>query len=90
MKNLILVIHILLTFILLGCTEKGVYVGDLKDGKRHGQGTETYSDGSSYEGEFMDGTPNGQGTETLPNGQLVGEYKYGKPWNVNVYDKETS
>ncbi|HIM83404.1 MAG TPA: membrane-binding protein, partial [Candidatus Marinimicrobia bacterium] len=28
------------------------------------------------------------GTETLPNGQLVGEYKDGKPWNVKGYDKE--
>ena len=45
MKNLIIVIHILLTFLLLGCAEKGVYVGDLKDGKRHGQGTLTFSDG---------------------------------------------
>ena len=33
MKNLIIVIRILLTVLLLGCTEKGVYVGDLKDGK---------------------------------------------------------
>ena len=39
MKNLIIVIHILLTFLLLGCEEKVVYVGDLKDGKRHGQST---------------------------------------------------
>ncbi len=33
MKNLIIVISILLTVLLLGCTEKGVYVGDLKDGE---------------------------------------------------------
>ncbi len=32
MKNLIILISILLTILLLGCAEKGVYVGDLKDG----------------------------------------------------------
>ncbi len=39
MKNLIIVIHILLTLLLVGCADKGVYVGEKKDGKRHGQGT---------------------------------------------------
>jgi len=52
------------------------------------KGTFIWNDGYYHEGEFMDGTPNGQGTETLPNGQLVGEYKDGKPWNVKGYDKE--
>ena len=48
MKNLIIVIHILLTFLLLGCAEKGVYVGDLKDGKRHGQSTFSATFGFNY------------------------------------------
>ena len=48
MKNLIIVIHILLTFLLLGCAEKGVYVGDLKDGKRHGQSTFSTTFGFNY------------------------------------------
>jgi hypothetical protein len=65
-----------------------MYLGEYKDGKFHGQGTFIWNDGYYHEGEFMDGTPNGQGTETLPNGQLVGEYKDGKPWNVKGYDKE--
>ena len=52
MKNLIIVIHILLTLLLVGCADKGVYVGEKKDGIRHGQGTLTFSDGSSYEGEY--------------------------------------
>ena len=53
MKNLFLVFHILLIFSIVGCTkDKGVYVGEEKDGKRHGQGTVTYSDGKKYEGEF--------------------------------------
>jgi len=65
-----------------------MYLGEYKDGKFHGQGTFIWNDGYYHEGEFMDGTPNGQGTETLPNGQLVGEYKDGKPWNVKGYDTE--
>ena len=65
-----------------------MYLGEYKDGKFHGQGTFIWNDGYYHEGEFMDGTPNGQGTETLPNGQLIGEYKDGKPWNVKGYDKE--
>ena len=68
MKNFIIVNSILLTVLLLGCTEKGVYVGDLKDGKGHGQGTITWSDGSKYEGEFKNGEPIGTGSITFPNG----------------------
>ena len=30
----------------------GCYEGEYKDGKYHGQGTETWSDGDKYEGEF--------------------------------------
>ena len=55
---------ILLTVLLVGCTEQGVYVGDLKDGERHGQGTVAWSDGSKYEGEWKDGKKHGQGTYT--------------------------
>ena len=83
MKNFIIVIHILLTFLLVGCVDKGVYVGEKKDGERHGHGTLTFSkryydfrkfpfifkyDGYKYVGEFLDGEMNGQGTLTLPNG----------------------
>ena len=83
MKNLIIVIHILLTFLLVGCVDKGLYVGEKKDGERHGHGTLTFSkryydfrkfpfifknDGYKYVGEFLDGEKNGQGTLTLPNG----------------------
>jgi len=66
----------------------GIYLGEYMKGKFHGQGTFIWKDGYYYDGEFRDGTPNGQGTETLPNGQLVGEYKDGKPWNAKGYDKE--
>ena len=76
MKNLIIVIHIFSTLLLVGCADKGVYVGEKKDGKRHGQGTLTFSDGSSYEGEYRNDKRHGQGTLTKPNGdKYVGEFK---------------
>ena len=80
MKNLLLVFHILLIITLVGCTkDKGVYVGEGIDGKRHGQGTVTYSNGKKYVGEFKNGKKHGQGTETYPNGsKYVGEFKNGK------------
>jgi hypothetical protein len=39
------------------------YVGEFRDGKRHGQGTYTYTDGiTKYVGEFIDGKEDGQET----------------------------
>ena len=80
MKNLLLVFHILLFITLVGCTkDKGVYVGEGKDGKRHGQGSVTYSNGKKYVGEFKNGKKHGQGTQTWSNGKkYVGEFKNGK------------
>ena len=86
MKNLIIVIHILLTLLLVGCADKGVYVGEKKDGKRHGQGTLTFSDGSSYEGEYRNDKRHGQGTLTKPNGdKYVGEFKDGEMTGQGTY-----
>ena len=75
MKKLIIVIHILLTVLLVGCATKGDYVGELKDGKYDGPGTLTFPDGTKHVGEFMDGKKNGQGTLTFPN---VKEFKDGE------------
>ena len=36
------------------------YVGEWKDGRKHGQGTLNVFDGSKYVGEFKDDKPNGQ------------------------------
>ena len=55
------------------------YVGEWKDGKEHGQGTQTSSDGRKYVGEFKNGLLNGQGTETTPDGtKYVGKFKDGE------------
>ncbi|MDG2187607.1 MAG: hypothetical protein P8K09_05030, partial [Hyphomicrobiales bacterium] len=44
------------------------YVGEHKDGKRHGQGTNTYSNGEQYVGEYKDDEYHGQGTYTFRDG----------------------
>jgi hypothetical protein len=63
------------------------YVGSWVNGKRDGQGTQTYPNegtktyptGSKYLGEWKDGKMNGQGTYTNSYGdKYVGEYKDGE------------
>jgi TonB family protein len=63
------------------------YVGEIKDGKFHGQGTFTYANGDKYVGEFKGGKFHGQGTFTWVDGgkKLVGEYKQGKKWEGIKY-----
>ena len=67
----------------------GTYVGEYKDGKRHGQGTYTYPTGDKYVGEWKDGKKHGQGALTYVSGnKYVGEYKDGKPWEGTGYEKD--
>ena len=55
------------------------YVGEFKNDKKHGQGTETWEDGRRYVGEFKNGQANGLGTHTWKNGEKhVGEFKNDK------------
>ena len=64
------------------------YVGEYKDGKKHGQGTYTWFDGGIYVGKWKDGKEHGHGTYTSPVGtKYVGEWKEGKPWNNTIYGK---
>jgi len=64
------------------------YVGEYKDGKKHGQGTYTWFDGGIYVGKWKDGKEHGQGTYTWSDGsKYVGEYKDGEPWNGTYDDK---
>ena len=75
----LIILVLMINCLLTGCVDKSVYVGDLKDGKRHGQGTVTWSDGSKYEGEFKNGEPIGTGSITFPNGdKYVRKSKDGK------------
>ena len=75
----LIILVLMINFLLTGCVDKSVYVGDLKDGKRHGQGTVTWSNGGKYEGEFKNGEPIGTGSITFPNGnKYVRKSKDGK------------
>ena len=58
----------------------GTYIGEFKDGKRHGQGTFTYVDGSKYIGEWMKSERHGYGTLIKKNGseKKVGQFNNGK------------
>jgi hypothetical protein len=57
----------------------GKYVGEFKDGQKHGQGTETLASGDQYVGEFRKDEYHGQGTYTYASGsKYVGEFRKNK------------
>ena len=65
-----------------------MYVGEWKNGKQNGHGTETIPNVGKYVGEWRNGKTNGQGTLTFPNGhKYVGEFKDDKRWNGTSYDQ---
>ena len=85
MKTLINIILIGIIFCFFGCTKTG-YEGATLDGKPHGNGTYTWSNGVRYEGEWKDGKWNGQGTSTLyDGGKYEGEFKDGKRTGQGTY-----
>jgi len=66
------------------------YVGDFKDGERHGNGTKTsasdYWYSYKYVGEWKEGLRNGQGTCTWDSGgKYVGEWRDGKMHGQGTY-----
>ena len=86
MNNLKIIINFFLILSLAGCADKVIYLGEKKDGKRHGQGELTFSDGSKYEGEFKDDKKHGQGTETYSDGSSYeGEWKDGEQDGNGTY-----
>merc|ERR1711988_1822359 len=69
-----------------------VYVGQMKDGKKHGFGSYTWANGNVYVGAYKDSLRDGKGTYTCNSGSCkgdvyVGEYKDGKR---NGYGKFTN
>ena len=46
------------------------YLGELKDGKKHGHGTLIFNDGTKYVGEFKDDVIHGHGTLTYADGDV--------------------
>ena len=67
------------TYVIQTYPNGAKYVGEFKNGKRHGQGILTYSDGAKYVGEFKNGKQHGHGTYTYLYGdKYVGEFSNGK------------
>ena len=69
------------------------YVGEIKNGKPNGQGTEISTHGSKYVGGWKDGELHGQGRVTWSYENVlfqtyVGEWKEGRMWNVTGYGKD--
>merc|ERR1712097_34234 len=58
-----------------------VYVGQMKNGNRHGFGTYTYASGNVYDGEWEDGNKHGNGKYTNADGSIRhdGRWKDGLP-----------
>ena len=48
--------------------EKGTYVGEYVDNKRHGLGVATYADRSTYNGNWRSNKRHGHGVYTYANG----------------------
>jgi len=95
MKPLLVILSFLLLTSPLFGQETGVlylwengtkYMGEWKDGKKHGQGTFTFPSGFKYVGEFKDGKM-WNVTKHNKDGKYVGEFKDGEIWNGIVYDK---
>jgi len=62
------------------------YVGEWKDDKRNGQGTNTMPSGQKYVGEWKDDKPHGQGVETYDNGEkYTGEFRNEKKNGQGIY-----
>ena len=55
------------------------YVGEIKNGKAHGDGIFTFSDGTKYEGKFRRNMFHGEGVYIDSNGKsLKGKWRYNK------------
>ena len=49
------------------------YIGEYKDGYRHGQGTYWYADGRKYVGDWKKSMKHGKGTKYTADGQISKE-----------------
>ena len=62
------------------------YVGEHRDGLRHGKGTYTWADGNRYEGEWHEDKMHGQGTMYWHYGdRYEGEYRDGRRHGHGTY-----
>ena len=69
-----------------GARAGNTYLGEFLDGKRHGQGEQTFVNGNRYQGEWKNDVPNGTGTFTSANGaKYVGEFNDGKSSGNGIF-----
>ena len=62
------------------------YLGDFKDGKRHGSGTMLYTNGDQYKGQWEDDEKHGEGVYRYVNGdEFEGTFEKGKRSGLGVY-----
>lgn len=62
-----------------------IYIGQMKDGKRHGTGSQYFADGARYYGEYQNNLPHGFGIYTSPDGgRYEGKYRNGKMHGAGV------
>ena len=63
------------------------YIGEFKNGKRHGQGTYTWPDGEKYVGGYRDNQKHGYGIYIFPRPVeiYVGGYRYNKKEGFGTY-----
>ena len=63
-----------------------VYVGQMSDGVREGQGIYIWADGRRYEGSFRAGLEEGQGTYSYPNGdKYEGQFQASRRTGQGTY-----
>ena len=59
--------------------DQSMYIGQMKNGKRHGVGVMKYRSGRMYEGEWKDDLREGIGFEKFENGNIYkGDFAFGK------------
>jgi hypothetical protein len=62
------------------------YVGEFRDGRKHGRGQYTFASGDRYEGDFADDVPSGKGKYRFASGDSYeGEIVAGKITGTGVY-----
>ena len=62
------------------------YVGEFKDGRKHGRGLHTWANGDSFNGEFADDLPNGKGAYRFAGGdRYEGEMAAGRMSGKGIY-----
>lgn len=62
------------------------YVGEYRNGKRHGHGVYTFANGAKYDGDYVDGVKEGRGSMLLlDTSTYVGDWKSDKREGHGIY-----